>query len=234
MIRIMLAASLAISAASASAAERRYTVTDFDRVQIDGPFEVALTTGRASSARAIGSNAAIDRVAIDVQGRTLRVRASRSGWGGYPGEAAGPVRIELATHGLRSASLNGSGSLAVNKMQAMRLDLALSGTGRIEVASAETDMLGLGLLGSGTIKLGGRAKTLRATIQGSGGVAGETLSVEDAHVQAETSGSIGLAVRRTAAVTSTGQGDIKIIGSPACTVKQLGSGQVLCGKSNQR
>lgn len=234
MIRIMLSASLAISAASASAAERRYTVTDFDRIQIDGPFEVALTTGRASSARATGSNAAIDRLAIDVQGRTLRVRASRSAWGGYPGEGGGPVKIELGTHALRSASLNGSAHLAVDKMQAMKLDVAVSGSGRITVAAAEADTLALGLLGSGRISIGGRAKNVRATIQGSGDLDAERLTAEDCNIQAETSGSIAIGIRRIAAVTSSGGGDVKIVGSPACTVKQLGSGQVLCGKSNQR
>ena len=72
----------------------------------------ALTTGVAPFASASGSAAALDRVAIDVQGRTLVVHSNRSSWGGYPGEATGPVEISIGTHELSAAWLNGSGSLA--------------------------------------------------------------------------------------------------------------------------
>ncbi len=232
MTRIMLAAFLALSAAPASAAERRYTVTDYDRIQVDGPFQVALTTGRPSSAAVSGSNAAVERVSIDVQGRTLRVRANRSAWGGYPGEAAGPVRILLSTYGLRGASLEGSGRLSIDKARTMRFDASVSGSGRIDVGAIEADTLAVALLGSGKITVGGKAKSLRATIQGAGDLDAEALSVEDAQINASTSGLIAVAVRRAATVTSSGQGDTKIIGSPACTVKSNGSGQVLCGKSD--
>jgi hypothetical protein len=230
MTRIMLAAFLALSAAPALAAERRYSVTDFDRIQVDGPFQVMLTTGRAGSAMASGSNAGMDRVSIDVQGRTLRVRPNRSAWGGYPGEGAGPVRIFLSTHALRGAVLAGSGSLSIDKSRTMRFDASVSGSGRIDIGSIEADTLAVALLGSGKITVGGKANSLRATIQGAGDFDAEGLNVEDAQINADTSGLITVAVRRAATVTSSGQGDTKIIGSPACTVKSSGSGQVLCGK----
>lgn len=92
MKRILPALALAALAAAAPAAERRHTVTDFDRVHVEGPFEVTLATGRPSSAVVSGSPAAIERVSIEVQGRVLRIRPNRSAWGGYPGEGAGPVR----------------------------------------------------------------------------------------------------------------------------------------------
>jgi hypothetical protein len=233
MTRIMLAAFLALSAAPAPAAERRYSVTDFDRIQVDGPFQVTLTTGRSGSALASGSNAAIERVSIDVQGRTLRIRPNRSGWGGYPGDGLGPVRILLSTHALRGAALAGSGRLSIDKARTMRFDASVSGSGRIDIGSIEADMLAVALLGSGKIAVGGKAKSLRATIQGTGDLEAEGLSVEDAQINADTSGLIAVGVRRAATVTSSGQGDTKIIGSPACTVKSSGSGQVLCGKSDQ-
>jgi hypothetical protein len=49
---------------------------------------------------------------MEVQGRTLRIRPNRSAWGGYPGEGAGPLKIELSTHGLRGASVSGAGSIS--------------------------------------------------------------------------------------------------------------------------
>ena len=112
----------------------------------------------------------------------------------------------------------------------MRFDVSVSGNGRIDVGAVEADSLAVALLGSGKISIGGKAKSLRATIQGAGDFEAEGLTVEDAQINADTSGSITVGVRRAATVTSSGQGDVRIIGSPACTVKSSGSGQIFCGK----
>lgn len=233
MTRIVLPLLIMFCSAPASAAERRYTITDFDRVQVEGPFEVSLKTGGASSAIATGSNAAIDRLAIEVQGRTLRIRPNRSAWGGYPGEAAGPLRIQLTGHAINAASVAGSGSLSIDKAKAMRFDLALSGSGRIGVANVEADILNVALLGSGSVSVAGKAKSLRAAVQGSGNLQAKDLGADDAVIGADTAGQIDVAVRRAVTVTSTGQGDTRILGNPSCTVRQTGSGQVYCGKLDQ-
>ncbi|HEX8256689.1 MAG TPA: head GIN domain-containing protein [Allosphingosinicella sp.] len=234
MNRIMLsAAALALAslavAVPAAAAERRFTVTQFDRIQVDGPFAVTVTTGRATGALATGDARAIDRVSIEVQGRVLKVRPNRSAWGGYPGEGAGAVAIAVSTHELRGVAVNGSGTVAIDKARAMRFDLSVSGSGVVELPNLEADRLVLGLLGSGRITLGGKAKTVRATIQGTGDLAAAELIAEDAELNADSSGKIALGVKRAVKVTATGAGDVEIAGSPACTVKALGSGRVSCG-----
>lgn len=228
MKRVMLAAVLAAVAAPAEAAERRFTVTDFDRILVDGPFQVTLVTGRSGSAVATGSNQALDRVSIEVQGRTLRIRPNRSSWGGYPGEDLGVLAIKVSTHDLRGAVVTGSGTIDIDKARGMRFDISVAGSGRVGVANLETDKLGVGLLGSGTIRIGGKAKELRATIQGAGDLDAENLLVEDADINADTAGNIAVGVRRAAKITATGQGDTRIVGKPACTVKGLASGRVSC------
>lgn len=231
MIRSFLAlAALALAlAVPGLAAERRHTVTDYDRILVEGPFEVRLATGRAPSALVSGSAQAIENVSIDVQGRTLRIRPNRSAWGGYPGEGAGGVIISLSAHDLRGATVTGSASLAIDKAKAMRFDAGLSGSGSLSVGTVEADTLVVGLAGSGRIAIGGRAKILRASVQGSGDLDAAALAVEDAELQADTSGRIALAAKRTARVTATGPGEIDITGPAACTVKATGSGRVRCG-----
>ena len=225
----MLAALAAAFSTSAGAAERRYTVTDYDRIQVDGPFRVTVATGRAGAAVASGSSQAIEQVSIDVQGRVLRVRPNRNAWGGYPGEGAGALSIALSTHDLRGASVTGSGGIIIDKARSMRFDIAVSGSGNVALGRLEADSLNVGLLGSGKIVVGGKAKSLRATIQGNGDFDARGLAVEDAEINADTAGTIGVAVRRAAKITATGSGDTEIIGSPACTTRALGSGRILCG-----
>jgi hypothetical protein len=237
MHRTLLAAFAAIVVAffaalpaSAGAAERRFTVTDFDRVQISGAYQVRLATGRAASAVASGPRGALDRVSIDVQGRTLRVRPNRSAWGGYPGEENGPLTIVLTTQDLRAASVDGAGLLDIDSAKAMRLELIVAGSGRLNVARVQADTLLVTQMGAGTIRLGGNAKSLRAEIHGAGSVEADGLTADDAQIAADTAGAIRLRVTRAAKITATGSGDVEILGAPACTVKALGAGQVKCGR----
>lgn len=232
MTRILPLALLAFAAAApAAAAERTYSVTDFDRVQVDGPYRVTLTTSGSTAARAEGSTEALDRVSIDVQGGTLRVRRNRSSWGGYPGESAGPVTVALTTRDVRNAAVVGSGSLDIDRTRGLRVDLSVSGSGRLSVGAVEADNLVVGLLGGGRIILAGRAKQLRATVQGSGDLAASGLIADDAQIASDTAGNVAVAVAKTAKVTATGAGDVEIIGSPTCTVQAKGSGQVICGSA---
>lgn len=220
----------ALAAVPAAAAERRFTVTDFDRVQIDGPFEVRLVTGKPNGAVARGDTRALDSVSIEVQGKLLKVKPSLSRWGGYPGEAAGTPVIELSTRDLASVFVRGIGSLTIDSAKAMKFEASLSGSGSIAIGRIEADRLDLALLGSGGITIAGKAKTLRASIQGQGDLAAEGLVSDDAQINAGTTGRVMTTVDRAVKVNSAGSGDVEIAGKAACTVTVRGSGRVMCGR----
>lgn len=219
-----------LAAAPAVAAERSYPVTDFDRVQVEGGYEVTLVTGRNSSARAEGSQAALDRVTVEVQGGILHIRPNRSAWGGSSGGNPGPVRIALSTRDLRTATVIGAGILRIDRVRGLRADLSLSGSGRIEAARVEADNLTLGAIGAGRIVAAGTARQLKVSVQGAAELAAPGLVADDLVVSAETTGDIALAARRTAKVRSGGAGRIAISGTPDCTVTNLGAGTVRCGR----
>lgn len=216
-------------AAPAAAADRTYPVLDFDRVQVEGPFEVVLTTGQTTRVRASGSPGALERLSVEVEGSTLRIRVNRSAWGGYPGQSPGPVRVEAATRNLARASVLGSGSLTVDKARGMRIDLNVGGSGRLTVGGLETDNLNVGLVGSGHLALAGHAKQMRATISGSGDLDAQALKADDLQLSTDTAGTITIGSARSAKVTARGPGDVTIGGTPACTVDAQGAGSVRCG-----
>jgi hypothetical protein len=223
----LLAAALA--AAPADAAERTYPVTDFDTIKVEGPFAVTLATGLSSRVRASGSPQALERLTVEVGGRTLRIRVNHSAWGGYPGQSPEPVRIEASTLDLARASVLGPGSLDIDKARGLRLDLAVGGSGRLAVHALDADNLIVGLMGSGAIVLAGRARQMRATIQGSGDLDAAHLQAGDVLLGADTAGNIALGSAHSARVTATGAGNVTIGGTPACTVDNRGSGRILCG-----
>lgn len=214
---------------AALAAERGYTVTSFDRIRVEGPYRVTVTSGRGPSVRASGNQAALDAVVARVEGRTLVIQRATNTWGGFLGQDHGAVTIAVTTPALVTASLAGSGQLDIDAMRAQRIDLAVAGSGRIALGRVETDRLGVMVTGSGGLAIAGHAATAQVTLNGSGQIDAAKLSADDATVAATGSGDVALAVRRAARVQATGSGDVAIAGTPACTVRRLGSGTVTCG-----
>src|SRR5687767_10418798 len=205
-------ACLLASAAPAAAAERRYSVTDFDRIVVEGPYIVRLSVGRATSATASGSQAALDRVSIDVSGQTLRIRRNRSSWGGNPGAQEGPLTIEVVTRNLRSARLIGPASLDIDRVAGLRVDLIVEGSGRLRAANVAADNLSLGLAGSGRLEIAGTAEILNADIQGTGDVEASQLRADNATIVSGTTGEVALQVARTATVNAYGLGNVTVAG----------------------
>ena len=226
-LRLLAFACAALAlAAPAAAAQRSFTVTGFDRIRVDGPFRVRLTTGVAPFARATGSSAALNGVSVEVQGRTLVVRKNPGSWGGYPGESPGPVDIIVGTHELSTAWVNGAGSLAIDKIKGQSFDLSVQGPGSIAVAKLSVDRLKAGLSGSGSAVLAGTAAIVTAIVRGTSSLDASDLTAKDATVGAEGVAVVKLTATNTAKVDTQGTATVDLRGRPACTVRALGSAVV--------
>ncbi len=220
-------------AGPAGAAERILTLTDFDRVQVDGNFVVEVTTGRGTSGRISGDAAAIDTADVQVQGRTLIIRKNRANWSGS-GNSQTTTTVRITVPALHNAWVRGPAIVRLDRMSGMRVGLSQEGSGSLSVADMRSDRLDLGMLGSGRIAVAGTVATLNATVRGSGELDAARLIASDAKVVSETAGNVSLSVRRAANVTSTGAGNVTILGKPACTVKNAGSGNVSCGSDQSQ
>ena len=210
-------------AGPAHAASRNFGIESFDRIRVDGPFKVKLTTGVPPFAKAIGSSRALDRVAIDVQGRTLVVRPEKPTWSGYPGEEQGPVEISLGTHELSAAWLNGAGSLTISKVKGLSFDLSIQGTGMIGIEEADVDQLRVTANGTANVALAGKAGKLNATIRGMSNLDAERLAIKDAKISAEGPTTVKANVANDATINASGVATIALAGNPTCTAKLTGS-----------
>lgn len=216
----------AVAASPAMAAERNFSVTSFDRVRVDGPYKVKLTTGVPPFAVATGSAIAIDRVSVSVEGRTLIVRQNPGSWGGYPGEAPGPVEIEVGTHELSQAWLNGSGTLAIDRIRGLTFDLALQGSGSAAIGDADVDQMKIGISGAGSVTIAGKAPKLTAVVRGTSTLDAAGLAAKDALVGAEGPSDVRVLATATAKVDARGTTSVAVGGNPSCTVKAEGSAVV--------
>ncbi|HEY6916094.1 MAG TPA: DUF2807 domain-containing protein [Allosphingosinicella sp.] len=225
-MRIPAALLLFSAAFPADAAVRQYPVPDFTRIEVAGPFRVAVTVGGPSGISARGDIALLDRLRIDTIGQTLRIRFGPSA--GESG-AGGPVEITVATRTLAAASLAGSGNLRIANVKGGAFSLTLGGSGSAAAEGLAVDRLNVAVRGSGAVRLSGTAKTTDAAIQGTASLDGEALTAGDARIASESAGAVRLTARRSASIAALGTGDVTVLGKPACTIDARGGGAVSCG-----
>jgi hypothetical protein len=211
------------ASASAPAATRNFGINSFDKVRVDGPFKVQVKTGIAPYAKASGSTEALDRVAIDVQGRTLVVHPNRSSWGGYPGKDPGPVEIHIGTHELTAAWLNGSGGLEIDKVRGLTFGLSAQGSGAVSIGKVEVDQLNIGLAGNASATVSGKAGKLTAVIRGISSLDAATLVTKNASIGAEGAATVKANILNEAKLNGSGPATIALTGGPACTARVSGS-----------
>ncbi len=226
-----------------STTSRTVSVGSFDRVRVEGPFEVRVTIGspRATITRKGGA----DDVAVRVDGTTLSVRKGTGGWGEQRGGSsggssgggsgggggAGPIVVTLSTPGLTSASVAAGGRLTIAKMRGMRVEVTVSGNGSLSVAAADTDQLNATVIGGGQMTLAGRAARARLVTSGPGAIDASGLVVDDLTVHLDGVGETKAAARYTAQVTNSGLGSVTVTGNAKCRVDAAAGGPVVCGKA---
>ena len=216
---------------AASAAERRYSITDFDKIRVVGASRVIIETGRATTVRSSGDRDALDLLSIESLDRTLTIQPVGGTVATDARALAKPTTIYITLPLLSTAKLNGSGAILIASLRGIQADVSLTGSGQISVAKVMADNLNARLSGSGTLTLAGKALKVDANIKGSGSVAASSLNVADLKLTAASSGTIGMFVSRSAMVTATGSGTVAITGGPSCTVQNIGVGVVTCGKA---
>lgn len=227
MRSFLIIAALAVgTAAPVSAANRTLGITSFEKLRVEGPYKVTIRTGVAPYARAVGDQAALDRITVEMRNNVLIVRNERPTAGSYTSTDRGAVSIELGTHDLSSAWLTGSGSLAIDRVRGLSFDLSVQGSGAAEIGQAEVDRMSVSLFGTATARLAGRTDRLTATVRGVSSLDAAALPASDGVIVAEGAATISATIRDSAKVDADGPASIALTGRPSCTIRANGSAEV--------
>ena len=218
-----LALLLLALATPAAAAPRNFTVTSFDRIRMEAPFDVTLVTNKPPSARAEGPVALLDSIDLRVEGRTLILR-QRSGSSGAGN--GGPMKISLSTPDLRTATLLGSGRLVIDRMRAMTVTLGLAGPGQLRISDIRADRVDLLAAGSGTIDLAGTVKKASLGVGGAIVLDAAALNADELVIQAAGSTEVRASARRTADIVAGGGATVALQSLVTCTRKVTGAASV--------
>ncbi len=221
----LLVLGSALVPAPASAATRNFGIRSFEKIRVEGPYRVVLKTGVAPFARAKGSQAALDRIDLEMRGNVLLVRAGP--FNRNPSAAAlAPVEIEIGTHDLTSATVNGAGNLAIDKVKGLTFELSVQGSGMSEIGAVAVDQLSANLGGNASARLSGKAKTFTAILRGLSTLDASGLEVADAVLGAEGPSTVRAKVTRAAKIDGRGTASFTLAGRPSCTLKVQGSASV--------
>lgn len=224
MIRPTLLILTTLAAVSASAAERRFSATGFDKVAVSGSDNVTIRTGNSFSVVATGAQDDLDRLEVNVEGGQLKI-GRKSGnwrWGGKD------VAIAVTMPALRGLALAGSSDVTADKGAADVFDAKVSGSGDLSVASLDAKTTNISVSGSGNVMMAGRCGAQNVSIAGSGDVDLSRLACVNSSIRIAGSGDVRARVSGEAAIRIAGSGNVDITGGAKCTKKIAGSGNVRC------
>ena len=213
----------------ASAAEKRFGLSSFEAIEVNADVTVEVVNRAPVSAVATGPQDALDRLSIEARDGKLVIGERQFAGDEKRRAPRGPVTIRVNAANLRSATLGGAGSLQVDALKGQRAMVGLRGPGRLTVGRIAADRLSVAMLGNGTMTLGGAVKQAQMTLSGAGMVDAGALAVDELISDSEGAGDHILRAVKSAAITARGIGKTVVLGRPACTVRNVGSGSVTCG-----
>lgn len=216
---------------SAGAAEKHYGLTSFDRVELLADMEVEIINRAPVSATASGSQDGLDRLVVEARDGRLVISARKFAGDERRKSAREPVRLTVYAPKLSAVSVMGAGSLTAAQLRGQQIRIGLRGPGRVRVGDVIGDRLTVQMLGSGQMQLAGRVKQASVQLSGANHLDAAALQIDDVTLESEGAGDHRLHAVKRAHITARGVGRVEVLGRASCTVRNAGSGTVLCGES---
>lgn len=209
---------------------KNYSVSNFQVIEVAGPYNVEVRTGANPSVSAQGGEKLLERTVVEVDGDKLVIRPEHDhsffnfGWG-HHGKATFTVTVPQ----LSGAIIAGSGDIHIDKIAAQNFEGTVAGSGGLDVGSMEVQQLKLAIAGSGGVKAGaGKTQSAKYDIAGSGDIEASAVQAQDLKVSIAGSGGVKAHSSGTADVSIMGSGDVDVTGGAKCNVSKSGSGSVRC------
>jgi hypothetical protein len=218
---------------AAQAADKRFTLSAFDKVRIEGDVAVEIRSGASPFAVASGDPRALEALSLRVQGGTLYIRRARTSapterrYRPTAPETLPMVRLDARA--VQSLTVLGHGSAKIDALSGARPSATMDGNGSVEIGAVAAEALALNVHGSGSLKVSGTAGSARAVMLGDGLIEGTGLALGALDLIGEGPVRANVTVNGPARVAVKGGADIAIGGTPQCTVRQTGTNAIACG-----
>ena len=216
---------------SGSATARNYQVDDFQKIVVEGPHDVNVTVGGATSVHAEGSAEAMEKLEIRVENGRLVIggkKDKRNRWFNHTTDKD-KVVVTVTVPALAGASVEGSGDIKVDKVQGDAFEGEIAGSGDLDIGDVRVKRAEFSIAGSGGIRAKGATDSSEVSIAGSGDIDVSGLQAKTAEISIAGSGGVRAHASETADVEIMGSGDVELAGGAKCSISKMGSGNVQCG-----
>ena len=216
-------------APAAHAAERKFLISSFEDVRINGSVNVSITTDRGVSASAEAADRKVlDRISLRKSGRQLIISVAPDTNDNSRYSADEPVMVRLSSDVVKTVTHSGSGTVSLDKLGGRDARVRLSGFGVLTIDDIDSDTLTITMNGGGQLVMAGQAKKGRITLLGSSIFDGSDLTLETLDLVQRGPVSSHVFVEREADISNYGTGIIQIDGQPNCSVQTDGAAQIIC------
>lgn len=225
MKHLLLPVLLLTTVTPALAAERSFPVTGFQKVSASGAEDITITTGKAVSVVATGTDRDLDRLDIRVEDNTLKIGHKKGNWNSWSSDSV-KIRVTMpALHGLR---MSGSGDIAADSGGGPAFSISAAGSGDARVDRINSPAVRIATSGSGDVTATGKCTTIDIGVSGSSNIDAGGLQCTDAEVKISGSGDVKLHATGNANIRISGSGDVVVSGGARCQSRTSGSGDVTC------
>lgn len=211
-------------APSGGGTERHYALKDFDRITLAASGDVQVRTGQAFGVSVTGASADLDTLKVTQDGSTVSLGRKPGHWG-----STGDIHWTVTMPRLVGATVGGSGSIAVDRVDGGSFNGDIGGSGDLSVKQMRVDKASFAIGGSGDVDVAGTARELSLSVGGSGKLRARPLAAETASISIAGAGDVEATVHQHADINIVGSGDVSVTGGAKCSVTKLGGGDVTCG-----
>jgi hypothetical protein len=231
VIRSVIGAMLVLATTSASAADQRFSIGNYNELIVEGDIVVNLETGKAPSAKAQGPRDKLGALRVERQGNVLRIRSV----GLQSGQSdKGPVTIAVTGRDIKRIALIGSGRINATALNADTARVELRGSGTIDVANLKAFRFVIMIAGNGRVNVAkGEVVNTELAIDGGANVISAGLVTQNLKLVQNGPASTLMTVSNNAEINNTGAGSITIEGNGTCQVRKAGSATINCKKERK-
>ncbi|MBY9062989.1 DUF2807 domain-containing protein [Sphingomonas yunnanensis] len=226
MRRLILAAALlALAAAPASAAERRWPVATVERLRVETPATVRVVVAASDGAGTGVSASAADPAALD----TLRVEASGGTLVLRGGAASAGAVVTVVAPRLTAVAVYAAARVTIAAMRGERVELSAA-AGSIDVAALDAARLSATLAGDATVTLAGRSPDATLIANGIGTIDARALATQRLTVRGAGDSIVRGAASQAATVVAIQNAQVSVSGRPRCEMRAVPPASATCGR----
>jgi hypothetical protein len=199
------------------------TTAEYEEINVSGFFDVVLVSGNEGAISIQGEENLLPYVKVEVDGNVLKIYTEKN----VNISTSKDIVLTVPFEQISFVSLSGSGDLkSKNTIVGSKFTAKLSGSGDLNLDVKTTDFEA-NLSGSGDVVLTGNSDSFVSKISGSGDVDAENLVTKTANVTISGSGDMKVNCSQSLYARVSGSGDIVYKGNPESKdTKVNGSGEI--------